>query len=172
MRRVCAPTKFSTCPIMPLEIFILTLCPPRVVWTSKTLSYGLFWDLKLSTLRIITLYDRPESNNCLRILLLLETWCLANSLILLVYVGLLITAMPCAQPQANCQHKWQHPIIFHSDRHLQSWDPDKPGATVMIIFLILWLIFQLGLVSVHFWSKLRCAPIKSLIHQRQIFIFF
>lgn len=86
--------------------------------------------LRLKTLNIKNHnLDRPESNNRLRILLLLETWCLANSLILLVYVGLLITAMPRAQPQANCQHKWQHPIIFHSDRHLQSWDPDKPGAT-------------------------------------------
>lgn len=155
-----------------LEIFILTLCPPRVVWTSKTLSYCLFWDLNLSIWTLITLYNRPESNTRLRILPLLEIWCWANSLILLVYVGLLITAMPL-QPQANCQHKMiQHPVIFHLDGHLQSWVPDKPGTTVletegyknaywMIIFLILWLIFQLGLV---FWSKLTCSPIKSLIH--------
>lgn len=130
-RSVCRQNSASVPSSHWLEIFILTLCPPCFLWRSKSLSHGLFWDLNLSILTIITLCNQSESNNRLRILPLLETWCLANSLILLIYVGLLITAMPRAQPQANCQNKWQHPIIFHSDGHLQSWDPDKPGTNLI-----------------------------------------
>lgn len=109
-----------------LEIFILTLYPPCLAWTSKTLSYGLFWDLNLSILTIVTSHNRPESNNRLRILPLLKSWRLANMLILLPYVGLLITAMTPRTTSGELSTQ-----ITTSDGHLPSWDPDKPGTTVI-----------------------------------------
>lgn len=95
------------------------------VWTSKTLSYGLFWDWNLSTLTIVTSHNRPESNNRLRILPLLKSWRLVNSLIRLPYVGLLITVMTPRTTSGELSTQ------ITSDGHLQSWDPDKPGTTVM-----------------------------------------